>query len=307
MELTPRGSSQATRGSRMPRHRPGRRVPAQWLAVATGVVLACLLTACGDSGQDDEAGPAVADGASGSEGVAPADTDKGSTDGEVSGDITVFAAASLTDTFTELGEKFEAVHPGVSVTFNFSGSSALAQQILSGAPADVFASASQATMALVTDGGQADGEPVVFVNNRLQIAVPAGNPGDVTGLEDLTDEDLTIALCAQEVPCGTASATVFEAAGLTPAPDTYEEDVRATLTKVRLDEVDVALVYQTDVLAAGDEVEGIDFPESAEAVNDYPIAALLEAPNAEGGRAFVDFVLSDEGQQVLGAAGFGSP
>lgn len=288
----------------MPLHRPGRRVTTRRLAVV--IVLACTLTACGDSG-DDEAGPAAADRVTGSEGAAPGDTEEGATGGEVCGDITVFAAASLTDTFTELGEEFEAAHPGASVTFSFAGSSALAQQIRSGAPADVFASASPATMALVTDEGLTDGEPVVFVTNRLQIAVPAGNPGGVTGLEDLTDEDLTIALCAEEVPCGAASVTVFEAAGLIPAPDTYEEDVRATLTKVRLDEVDVALVYQTDVLAAGDEVEGIDFPESVEAVNDYPIAALTEAPNAEGGEAFIDFVLSEEGQQVLGAAGFGSP
>src|SRR5699024_569306 len=153
------------------------------------------------------------------------------------------------------------------------GSSALAQQILSGAPADVFATASPATMALVVDEDLTEEEPVVFVTNQLQIAVPAGNPAGVTGLEDLAEEDLTVALCAEEVPCGAASVRVFEAAGLTPAPDTYEEDVRATLTKVRLDEVDAALVYQTDVLSAGDEVEGIDFPESAEAVNDYPIAA----------------------------------
>lgn len=252
-------------------------------AALIAIALACTLTACGE----EETGPA--------------------TGGEVTGGITVFAAASLTDTFTELGEKFEAAHPGTTVTFSFAGSSALAQQITSGAPADVFASASPATMAQVTDEGLTEGESVVFVTNRLQIAVPAGNPGGVTGLEDLTKGDLTIALCAEEVPCGAASVTIFEAAGLTPAPDTYEEDVRATLTKVRLDEVDVALVYQTDVLVAGDEVEGIDFAESAEAVNDYPIAALLEAPNPEGGQAFIDFALSEEGQSVLGAAGFGSP
>ena len=258
------------------------------------LVLAGTLTACGGSGEEVAATGGAGDGSAAG-------------DGDVSGDITVFAAASLTDTFTELGEEFEAAHPGTTVTFSFAGSSALAQQILSGAPADVFASASPATMAQVTGEELTAGEPVVFVTNRLQIAVPAGNPAGVSGLEDLTNEDLTIALCAEEVPCGAASATVFEAAGLTPAPDTYEEDVRATLTKVRLDEVDVALVYQTDVLVAGDEVEGIDFAESAEAINDYPIAALLEAPNPEGGQGFIDFVLSDEGQEVLGAAGFGSP
>lgn len=270
------------------------RTTARRSSVVMALALACTLAACGESG--DEAEPAADE--------TPAEEAAG---GEASGDITVFAAASLTDTFTELGEEFEAANPEATVTFSFAGSSALAQQILSGAPADVFASASPATMAQVTDENLTEGEPVVFVNNRLQIAVPAGNPGGVTGLEDLTNEELTIALCAEEVPCGAASVKVFEAAGLTPAPDTYEDDVRATLTKVRLDEVDVALVYQTDVLVAGDEVEGIDFPESAEAVNDYPIAALLEAPNPEGAQAFIDFVLSEEGQEVLAAAGFGSP
>jgi len=251
------------------------------LAVPTAVALACTLTACGTEGDEAAA--------------------------DVTGDITVFAAASLTDTFTELGEAFEAEHPGTTVTFSFAGSSALAQQIISGAPADVFASASPATMALVTDEELAAGDPVVFVRNRLQIAVPAGNPAGVTGLEDFTNEDLTIALCAEEVPCGVASVQVFEAAGLTPAPDTYEEDVRATLTKVELDEVDAALVYRTDVLVAGDAVEGIDFPEAEEAVNDYPIAVLAEAPNAVGGRAFVDFVRSEAGRAALGSAGFDLP
>ncbi|WP_114905692.1 molybdate ABC transporter substrate-binding protein [Ornithinimicrobium murale] len=227
--------------------------------------------------------------------------------GPVTGDITVFGAASLTDSFTELGEGFEEAHPGTSVRFSFAGSSSLAQQILSGAPADVFASASPATMALVAEGGRTEGDPVAFVTNRLQIAVPVGNPGRVTSLEDFTDQDRTIALCAAEVPCGAASARAFEAARLTPAPDTYEEDVRAALTKVRLDEVDAALVYQTDVLVAGTQVEGIDFAESAAAVNDYPIAVLREAPNPAGGQAFLDFVLSPDGQAVLGAAGFGSP
>lgn len=292
-------------------HPTRRPVPARRLAVLTAVALACTLAACGDSGDEPEDTGADAATADDTGEATTDDTAEETTEdvagGEVTGDITVFAAASLTDTFTELGEEFEVAHPGTSVTFNFGASSALAQQILSGAPADVFASASPATMALVTDEDLADGEPTVFVSNRLQIAVPAGNPAGVTGLEDFTNEDLTIALCAEEVPCGAASVKVFEAAGLTPAPDTYEEDVRATLTKVRLDEVDAALVYRTDVLVAGDEVEGIDFPESGEAINDYPIALLVEAPNTEGGAAFLDFVLSETGRGVLGEAGFDLP
>lgn len=228
-------------------------------------------------------------------------------DDEPTGDITVFAAASLNDTFTELGEQFEADNPGTRVVFNFQGSSTLAQQIIEGAPVDVFASASPATMAQVTDADLAEGEPTVFVANRLQIAVPAGNPGGVTGLADFADEDLIIALCAEQVPCGAASVRVFEAAGIVPAPDTYEEDVRATLTKVELGEVDAALVYRTDVIVAGEAVEGITFPEADEAINDYPIVTLADAPNPGGAQAFVDFVLSEAGRTVLGDAGFDLP
>lgn len=279
-----------------PTRRAGPRAVVQQGAVAGRTVLvagvALVLAACAGDGGSGEPNDAAADRVSGD---------------RVSGDIVVFAAASLTEAFTELGEAFEAEHPGATVTFSFAGSSSLAQQILSGAPADVFASAAPAQMARVTDGDLTVGDPVVFATNRLQIAVPAGNPAGVTGLEDFTDEDLTIALCADEVPCGAASVRVFEAAGLTPAPDTYEEDVRAALTRVRLDEVDAALVYRTDVLGAGAEVEGIDFPESEGAVNDYPIAALGEAPHPEGGRAFVDYVLSEAGHEVLADAGFGAP
>lgn len=274
------------------------------LALLSALTLTLALTACGDSGQEDS-NSTQPDANQGTE--QDGAEQSGEAAGEVTGDITVFAAASLTDTFTELGEDFEAEHPGTKVTFNFGGSSGLAQQIISGAPADVFASASPATMAQVTDDDLAAGEPVTFVRNRLQIAVPAGNPAEVSGLADFTNEDLIIALCAEEVPCGAASVKVFEAAGLTPAPDTYEEDVRATLTKVELDEVDAALVYRTDVLVASDRVEGIDFPESDEAINDYPIVALTEAPNATGGQAFIDFVLSESGSAVLEAAGFEAP
>jgi molybdate transport system substrate-binding protein len=219
----------------------------------------------------------------------------------------VFAAASLTESFTQIAEGFEAANPNATVTLNFGASSALAQQIISGPPAGVFASASPATMAQVTGNGDADGEPTVFVRNRLEIAVPAGNPGDVSGLADFAEEDLTIALCAEQVPCGAAALRAFEAAGITPAPDTLEQDVKATLTKVELGEVDAAVVYRTDVIAAGDTVEGIEFPEAAEAVNDYPIVTLAAAPNPEAAQAFVGYVLSEEGQQVLADAGFDGP
>jgi molybdate transport system substrate-binding protein len=223
------------------------------------------------------------------------------------GGITVLAASSLTEAFGELGDRLEAEHPGTTVRFSFAASSELATQVTSGAPADVYASASPATMDVVVQAGDADGEPTVFVRNRLEIAVPAGNPAGVEGLDDFADEALTIALCAPDVPCGAAAETAFEAAGVTPAPDTLEPDVKATLAKVSLGEVDAALVYRTDVVAAGDDVDGIEFPESADAVNDYPVVTLAEAPNAEGAQAFVDLVLSDEGRAVLEAAGFGLP
>ena len=224
----------------------------------------------------------------------------------VTGTVTVFAAASLTGSFTQLGKDFQKVNPGATVTFNFGASSALAQQIVAGAPADVFAAASPATMKTVTDAGDAVA-PQVFVKNRLQIAVPPDNPGKVTGLADFAKAPLKIALCAAEVPCGAAATKVFTATGIKAAPDTLEQDVKAALSKVQLGEVDAALVYRTDVLAAGDRVKGIAFPEADQAVNDYPIAALADAPNAAAAKAFLAYVLSIEGQQVLAAAGFDSP
>ena len=250
-----------------------------------------LLAGCGGSGSTDDAGGA------------PSATEGGG----LSGTLTVFAAASLTDVFTGLGDDLMAGNPGLDVRFNFAGSSALATQIVQGAPADVFASANQAQMAVVTDADLGAGEPAVFTENVLEIAVPADNPGDVTGLADFADADLTLAICAAEVPCGAAAAQVFEAAGITAMPDTEEEDVRAALTKVQLGEVDAALVYASDVRSAGSGVAGIEFPEAADAINEYPICALAEAPNPAAAQAFLDLVLSDEGQEALEVAGFRAP
>ncbi|WP_199440174.1 molybdate ABC transporter substrate-binding protein [Umezawaea beigongshangensis] len=221
--------------------------------------------------------------------------------------VTVFAAASLTGTFTELGEDFEAANPGTRVVLNFGGSSALAQQIDRGAPADVFAAAAPVNMQQVVDGVGTAGTPTTFARNRLQIAVPRGNPGGITGLADFGNADATIALCAEQVPCGAAAEKVFEAAGVTPRADTLEQDVKAVLTKVRLGEVDAGLVYRTDVAAADAEVEGVEFPQADQAVNDYPVAVLADAPNAAGARAFVDHVLSGRGRAVLADAGFTAP
>lgn len=268
----------------------GRRPGLRRVAVPVAVLPVLLLAGC--AAEQEQGGTTSA----GSGGTASA----------VTGSVNVFAAASLTDAFTELAEQFEAEHPEVSVLLSVGASSSLAQQVLAGAPADVFAAASPATMAVVTDAGAAT-DPQVFVRNRLEIAVPPDNPGQVTGLADLADPDLTIALCAPQVPCGAAAAQAFAASGLEPAPDTLEQDVKAALSKVVLGEVDAALVYRTDVLAAGDEVRGIAFPEAEQAVNDYPLVALEQAPNPAAASAFVTYVLSPEGQQVLADAGFERP
>jgi molybdate transport system substrate-binding protein len=223
------------------------------------------------------------------------------------GTIVVDAAASLTETFQKLGDEFHAVNPGITVTFNFGGSSALAAQITSGAPADVFASANPATMKTVTDAAATATDPVVFVRNRLEIAVPPSNPGKITGVKDFTDPAKTIALCAPEVPCGAAAALVFATAGLTASPDTLEQDVKAALTKVELGEVDAAMVYRTDVASAGDKVKGIAFPEADGAINDYLIAPLKASGNTKAAAAFVAWVLSGPGRSVLSKAGFDLP
>ncbi|MEU1807513.1 molybdate ABC transporter substrate-binding protein [Micromonospora sp. WMMD1076] len=254
----------------------------RWIrtALAAALVAALGLTACG--GPDEPSGP---DGA---------------------GPVTVFAAASLTESFTKLGKEYEAAHPGSTVTFNFGGSSGLATQITQGAPADVFAAASPATMKTVTDAGDAAGEPAVLVRNQLVVAVPPGNPARVGGLADLARPGVKVALCAEQVPCGAAARTALDAAGVRLTPATLEQDVKGALAKLRLGEVDAALVYRTDVRAAP-ELDAVEFPESARAVNDYPIVVLRAAGNPAAARAFVDFVRSDAGLAVLTAAGFQAP
>lgn len=224
-------------------------------------------------------------------------------DGEIS-EITVFAAASLTEAFTEIGKDFEAANPDAEVKFNFAGSSTLARQINKGAPVDVFASADEAQMQVVTDAHNTEGDPTVFAQNKLQIVVPKGNPADVEGLAAFGTDDLDIALCAEEVPCGVASQEVLLAAGVTVKADTLEQNVKAVLTKASLGEIDAGLVYVTDVASADGDVEGIDFTEADAATNEYPIAVLQGAPNSEAAQKFVDYVLSGKGTKVLDKYGF---
>ncbi|MCZ7434830.1 molybdate ABC transporter substrate-binding protein [Micromonospora sp. WMMC241] len=225
----------------------------------------------------------------------------------VTGTVTVFAAASLTESFTTIGKDFEAANPGVKVTFNFAGSSALANQIDQGAPADVFASAAPKNMQSVVDAGNADGSPTTFVRNQLVIAVAKGNPKGVRALADLTRPGLKVAVCAEQVPCGAAATKALAAARVALTPVTLEQDVKGALSKVKLGEVDAALVYRTDARAAAADVDGVEFPESAEAINDYPIVVLKNAPNRTAAQAFVAYVRSDQGTSVLTAAGFQAP
>jgi molybdate transport system substrate-binding protein len=225
----------------------------------------------------------------------------------VGGTVTIFAAASLTGPFGTIAEQFEADHPGTSVVLNFAGSSALATQINQGAPADVFAAASPTTMKTVVDAGNAAGPATTFARNQLVIAVARGNPRGIDGLSDLARPGVKVALCAEQVPCGAAAHTALAAAAVAVSPVTLEQDVKAALSKVKLGEVDAALVYRTDVQAAVSDVDGVEFPESAEAINEYPIVPLTDAPNPAGAEAFVAAVLSEPGRAVLTRAGFQGP
>ncbi|MFE4693892.1 molybdate ABC transporter substrate-binding protein [Streptomyces sp. NPDC056749] len=260
-----------------------------------GAGAAALLALSGCSSSDDSSSATSGSSAS------------ASSSDELSGTVTVFAAASLKESFTTLGEQFEKAHPGTKVTFNFGGSDSLAAGITGGAPADVFASASPKTMKIVTDAGGASGTPATFVRNQLEIATLPGNPDKVSSLKDLTDPGLKVVLCDKEVPCGAAAQKALDASSIELTPVSYEQDVKSALTKVELKEADAAVVYKTDVHAAGDKVEGVEFPESADAVNDYPIVQLKETGNAPAAKAFIALVQSPEGQKVLTGAGFLKP
>jgi molybdate transport system substrate-binding protein len=221
------------------------------------------------------------------------------------GDIVVFAAASLTDAFTAIGDAFESEHPDVDVTFNFAASSDLVTQIEEGAPADVFASADQRNMDKLVEAERAAADPATFASNSLAIIVEAGNPHGIASVDDLADPDLIVVTCDPEVPIGRYTEQVFEAAGIEVTPDSFEENVRGIVTKVVEGEADAGLVYVTDVLAAGESAEGVDIPADVNVVAAYPIAPVTDGPNPDGGAAFTEFVLSDDGQTILAEFGFG--
>jgi molybdate transport system substrate-binding protein len=222
------------------------------------------------------------------------------------GTITVFAAASLTESFTQLGKQFEAAHPGDTVKFSFGPSSGLAEQITSGAPADVFASAAPGNMDDVVSAGDAS-SPQNFAKNTMEVATPPDNPGNVESVKDLADDSVKVALCQPQVPCGVVAAKVFKNAGITVKPVTLQPDVKSVLTQVETGNVDAGMVYVTDVQAAGSKVNGVTIPASDNASTLYPIATINSSKHKSIAQAFMNYVLSPAGQQVLKAAGFESP
>jgi molybdate transport system substrate-binding protein len=222
-------------------------------------------------------------------------------------ELLVSAAASLTNAFGAMETAFEEKHPDTNVVLNLGGSASLREQILEGAPVDVFASANRSNMDQVVAAAETFGEPRVFTVNLLQIAVPAGNPARVAGLEDFADEELLIGLCAEGVPCGDFAREVLANAGITPSIDTNEPDVRALLTKVEAGELDAAITYVTDVASVGGRVDGVEIPDAVNVAAEYPIAVLVRAADHGAAGAFIDFVLSPEGQAIMSEFGFTSP
>ncbi|HYB89040.1 MAG TPA: molybdate ABC transporter substrate-binding protein [Streptosporangiaceae bacterium] len=227
--------------------------------------------------------------------------------GKVSGTVVVFAATSLTDAFDKIGAQFEKAHPGVTVKFNYNGSSSLATSITQGAPADVFASAAPENMKTVTDAGDAVGTPQIFTRNTGEIMVENGNPKKITSVKDLANPAIKVAVCAPEVPCGAVATAIFKNAGVTVKPVSEETNVGGVVTKVTLGEVDAGIVYVTDVKANEGKAAGVPIPASQNDITDYPIAQVKGAPNASAAKAFISYVLGPDGQQVLASFGFMPP
>jgi molybdenum ABC transporter molybdate-binding protein len=261
------------------------------IGALAGVALgAVVLVACGGDRELDE------------EEAAPAPTTA-----SASGTVTVLAAASLNEPFEKLGEQLVSDNPGLKVAFSFGPSSGLVEQVLAGAPADVLATADARTMDEAVAGGAVEGEPEVFARNTLTLAVPAGNPGRVTGLADLARSELRVAICEPQVPCGTAGEKLLAAAGVTAEPDTLTTDVKEATSLVSLGEADAALIYRTDAAAEGDAVETIEVPEAAELVNEYPVAVVADAPNPAGAQLVVAAITGEPGRTILADAGFLDP
>ncbi|GAA0511520.1 molybdate-binding protein [Saccharopolyspora subtropica] len=218
--------------------------------------------------------------------------------------VTVLAAASLTESFDELGTRFTAAHPDVRVQFDYQGSATLAEQIRQGRRADVFASADTKNMDKVRD---LVGTPETLATNRLTIVVPPGNPAGIASLADLAAPGRTVVVCAPQVPCGSATRKVAQAANVRLQPVSEENDVKSVLHKVIAGEADAGLGYVTDARAAGSQVQSVDFAESAQAINTYPIATIADAPEPQLAAEFMAFVRGPVGREVLARHGFGTP
>jgi molybdate transport system substrate-binding protein len=263
---------------------PGRRGYRAVWALGTGLAAVSLLTAgCSSSSS------------SGSDADAS---------GNLSGSVIVFAAASLNGAFDKLGGQFEQAHPGVTVKFNYAGSSSLATSLTQGAKADLFASANTKNMETVQNADLISATPANFAQNELEIAVNKGNPMHIASVSDLAKDGVKVVVCQQDVPCGAYSADVFKKADVTVKPVSEETSVTGVVTKVSLGEADAGIVYTTDVKAAADTVTGVPIPDDLNVTADYPIAQLKDAPNAAAAKAFESYVLSPEGQQVLDSFGF---
>jgi molybdate transport system substrate-binding protein len=233
-------------------------------------------------------------------------------------DLNVFAAASLTDAFSEIGKLFEAEHPGVTVVFNFGGSQQLAQQINEGAPADVFASSNNKQMNVVIEaGGVASGSQATFAKNRLVVIFPKDNPAGLKTLQDLAKPDLKLVFAAKEVPVGQYALDFLEKAGADPAFEenfkdsvlnnvvSYEDNVKAVLTKVALGEADAGIVFLSDISDAKvDNVAQIDIPDTLNVIASYPIAPVKGSNHPALAQAFIEFVLSPAGQERLAKYNF---
>jgi len=219
--------------------------------------------------------------------------------------LTVLAAASLTETFGQLEQSFEKDHPEVDVVVSFGSSSALAEQVNQGSPADVIATADDKSIGLVADDGNLSGDPTGFAANTLVVVTPPDNPADISSLDDLAAADFVV--CDPSVPCGSAAQTILDNAGTAATPKSLEADVKAVLTKVSLGEADAGIVYVTDAEAAGDEVMTVDIPADVNAVNAYFIAVVKDSGHADLSDEWVSLVMSPAGQGVLAEAGFGAP
>ena len=242
-------------------------------------------------------------GACGADDEASAPGTTGEVGPKLTGALNVFSAASLTEAFTEMGKSFEAKNPGVDVTFNFGASNALVEQVNQGAPADVLATADEANMAKASAAGNVANQKV-FVRNRLAIMVAKGNPKKLQALADLAKPGVVFVMCAPAVPCGRFGGEALSKAGVRAQPKSQEESVKGVVSKVTFGEADAGIVYVSDIKAAGDKAEGLVIPDQHNVIATYPIASLTKAKSPQLAQAWIDFVLSEEGQATLVRYGF---